>query len=148
MHHRNLFIEIRNHQAHILVVQGCLLSHDMLYASGLEDRNVLSENETCCLCYKVYCGQNKTNTTVGKIGRRAGNGGDHPKHGGHGVFPAEQRGLYDVWLLGGPRGGTTGVYEGKSQRFTRETAIMYLCTSTLDLCVYSTSLSFTYVMRC
>lgn len=51
MHHRNLFIEIRNHQAHILVVQGCLVSHDMLYVSGLEDRNVLSENKTRRLCH-------------------------------------------------------------------------------------------------
>lgn len=77
----------------------------LLYVSGLEDRNVLPENKTCRLCHSVHRGQNKTSTTVGEISRRAESGGDHPKHGRHGLFLTEQRGLYDVWLLGGPRRG-------------------------------------------
>lgn len=89
----------------------------LLYVSGLEDGNVLPENKTCRLCHSVHRGQNKTSTTVREISRRAESGGDHPKHGRHGLFLTEQRGLYDVWLLGGPEGGTTG-----------ETAIMYLCS--------------------
>lgn len=51
MYYRNLFIEIRNYQVYIFVVQGCLLLYDMLYVLGFEDRNVLFENEIRRFCY-------------------------------------------------------------------------------------------------